>query len=193
MNRNEETFAFDRMKTTQFTPTPGYLQACIDTESVHRFLGATRYRKPVYIITGIKIVTGAQAATLKSRSKGGSVGVEIDATVYSGGMIPLGGGPSVDVQTTKSASTAWENSGDFVFAYRAIRVVVAKATNLVQSEDDYRKGAMLGNEEIEEHRRPALEIANVDWPDIEIHGYDTEQLLDDVDVLYCTIPREDDD
>ncbi|KAJ4327404.1 hypothetical protein N0V84_002175 [Fusarium piperis] len=78
---DEEKFAFEALETTQFTPTSSYVQTCVEAKNVRHFLELSKYRKPVYIITGLKVVTGAQANTLESRSMGGTVGVEVDVIV----------------------------------------------------------------------------------------------------------------
>ncbi|SPJ79063.1 uncharacterized protein FTOL_07454 [Fusarium torulosum] len=83
---DEETHTFDTLETAQFFPTSTYLQECIDSEEIRRWLDKSRYRKPLYLITGLKVVTGAEATT-KSRTVGGNLSVGVDGTVRSGGAI----------------------------------------------------------------------------------------------------------
>ncbi|KPM44929.1 hypothetical protein AK830_g1617 [Neonectria ditissima] len=78
---DERTFVFDTLETTQFTPTASYVQTWVEAKNVRHFLELSKYRRPVYIITGLKVVTGAQVNTIKCRSVGGAVVVEVDATV----------------------------------------------------------------------------------------------------------------
>ncbi|KAJ0350325.1 hypothetical protein KNSL1_003996 [Colletotrichum chrysophilum] len=75
---DEESFIFSTIDTTQFNPSLTYLQHSIENTNVRRFLQAARYRKPVYVITGIKVVKGAEANTSKSRGIGGNIAVEVD-------------------------------------------------------------------------------------------------------------------
>lgn len=89
------------------------------------------------------------------------------------------------------ATTKWEGSSDFVFAFRVSKVFVGKAAGQVVSEEEYRKGAMLGNEE-EKVKGPELSVLKVEDPDAEGEGFDTEELMDDEDVVACAIPREED-
>lgn len=88
------------------------------------------------------------------------------------------------------AVTKWEGSDDFVFAFRVSKVFVGKATGQAVSEE-YRKGAMLGNEE-EQVKGPELYVLKVEDPDAEGEGFDTEELMNDEDVVACAIPREED-
>ncbi|RSL76624.1 hypothetical protein CEP51_009796 [Fusarium floridanum] len=188
---DEETFVFDTLETTQFIPTPSYIQTCIESNNVRHFLDLSKYRKPVYIITGLKVVTGAQANTIKSRSIGGAVGVEVDATIWTGGAVPIGGGPGVETEVGNKTSTKWEGSSDFVFAFRVSKVRVGKATGKVVSEGEYREGAMLEKEE-GTVKGPELSVMGVEQPDAGAEGFDVEELMDDEEVVFCAIPREED-
>jgi hypothetical protein len=132
---DQETFFFKSLVTTHFIPTTKYLKKYVEAETVRRYLEITRYRKPIYIITG------AEANTFKSRTVGGNITVEVVGTVWSGGTVPIGGGPGIGSKTTKSQGTKWEDSGDFVFAFRVSRIVVKKSGEV--DGEEYRKGAML--------------------------------------------------
>ncbi|KAI8712721.1 hypothetical protein NCS52_01370900 [Fusarium sp. LHS14.1] len=184
---DEETFVFDTLETTQFIPTQSYLQTCVEAENVRHFLKLSEYKKPVYIITGLKVVTGAQANTIKSRSVGGSVGVEVDATVWT--AVPIGGGPGVEAEVGNKVSTKWEGSSDFVFGFRVSKVRVGEGTGQVLSEKDHRKGAMF-EREYTKPKGPELSVLGVEQPDARVEGFDLEELMDDDEVVFCAIPRE---
>lgn len=147
----------------------------------------TRYRKPIFVITGLKIVTGAQANTHQSRTMGANVAAEVDGTVWSGGTVPLGVGPGVEGKVGNTASTVWEGSSDFVFAFCASKVYVGKATGQVVSEEEYRRGAMLGNED-QRVQGPELSVLEVEDPNAEGEGFRTEELVEDEDVVVCATP-----
>ncbi|KAF6812643.1 hypothetical protein CSOJ01_05062 [Colletotrichum sojae] len=138
----------------------------VESANVRRFLQTSRYRKPVYIITGVKIVTGAKANSTKSRSVGGNLAVEVDGTLLSGGAVPIGGGPGIEGKVGKKAGTSWEGSSDFVFAYRVSKV--------------FRKEVKLQE----------LAVLKIEEPAAEAEGFDAEQLLEDGDVVFCAIHRE---
>ncbi|KAJ5915767.1 hypothetical protein N7454_010908 [Penicillium verhagenii] len=72
----------------------------------------------------------------------------VDGTVWSGGMVPVSGGPKVELKQSKNFSVDWEDGGDFVLAFRVKKIKVARKTNEVREAADYRKGAMLGNEPV---------------------------------------------
>lgn len=176
------------METTQFSPKLPYLQKCIESEDVRRFLHVSRYCKPVYIITGLKIVTGARADTLRTRTVKTNLAVEVDGTVWSGGAVPVGGGPGLEGEVSSKATTEWSGGDDFVFAFRVTKVTVAKATGQVRSEEEYRKGAMLGNEE-GHVEGPRLSVLISEDFDVEAEDFDTEELMEDREQVVFMTPR----
>lgn len=151
---------------------------------MRRYLEITRYRKPIYIITGLKTVTGAEANTLESRTVGSNLAVEVDGTVWSGGAVPVGGGPGIEGKTTTSQGTKWEASGDFVFAFRVSKVVVKKTGDV--GEEEFRKGAMMDGES--KVNKPDLSIVSVEEPDAKSEGFGDEEVMEDDEVVFCGVP-----
>jgi hypothetical protein len=70
------------------------------------------------------------------------------------------------------------------------KVFVNKRTGKVASEEDQRKGAMLGNDPARVDS-PALSIS-VEDPDAEEEGFDKEELMEDEDMVACAIPKWED-
>ncbi|KAM0442275.1 hypothetical protein ACHAQK_004607 [Fusarium lateritium] len=163
---DEELFKFDTLETTQFIPTSTYLQGCIESEEIRRWLEKSRYRKPLYVITGLKVVTGAEANTAKSRTVGGNLSAEVDGS---------------------KQGVKWEG-GNFVFAFRVSKVRVAK-TGEVASEKEFNKGAMLENG-IPQLKRSELELVSVEDPNPTDEGFHGEELIEDGEIVACAIPKE---
>ncbi|RAH67611.1 uncharacterized protein BO66DRAFT_393792 [Aspergillus aculeatinus CBS 121060] len=148
---DEETFRFETITTSQFVPRSSYIQEkCIDASPVvQRWLERSRYRKPLYLIVGLKVVHGAKAGRSRTgREIGGNLAATVDGTVWSGGVVPVAGGPEFELTRSKKVGMDWENGGDFVLAFRVKRIKVARKTNEVREVEDYGKGAMLGNEPV---------------------------------------------
>jgi hypothetical protein len=185
---DKDLYAFDRLETTQFIPKEAYLQKCIDAEPVRRYLDKSRYRKPVYVITGLKTVTGASAKSLRARVVGGGLGAAIDGTVLSGGSVPVGGGPQIAWKQDTKGVTSWEGSSDFVFAFRLQKVLVERKTGAVKKGEDYKSGAMLEHE-VERIDVPELCIVTKEAPDAEAEGFLKELLNDGDTIVACAIPN----
>jgi hypothetical protein len=184
---DEKAFKFDRMDTTTFIPTEDYVKRCIDNAGVHLFLETCRYRKPVYIITGIKVVSGAQGATTSSRAVEVVVGAQVDGTVLSGGMAPVGGGPEVRHGKETKNVVSWEGSTDFVFAFKVSEVRVSKSGE-VKRERDYTKGALY-EDRPEKVVATALESSIVDGSSLEPQlGYNFESVLEGDNMVAYGVP-----
>ncbi|KAL7916638.1 hypothetical protein GGI35DRAFT_47718 [Trichoderma velutinum] len=190
---NENKFSFKTVETTQFVPTSSYIQSCVENDDVRRHLQISRYRKPLYIITGLKVVTGIDANMHTSHAVQNSPTIQIDSTIPHVGPVSFGSSGTENMASTKAVTT-FKNSDDFVFAFRVSKVVVGKGTDQVISEEDYRRGAMLGNEEEQQQvKSPKLSILKVEFPDAEGEGFDAEELTEGEDVVLCAIPRETND
>lgn len=107
-----------------------------------RYLEKTHYNSPVYIITGIKTVAGSAAKTGQVRELGGTVNLDTQAS----NAMPIGGGPSMGFQRQDSEMMSWNRSGEFVFAFRVVKVKVNKKT-MEASFHNYEDGAMMGTDE----------------------------------------------
>ncbi|KAM0512691.1 hypothetical protein ACHAPE_008570 [Trichoderma viride] len=176
----------------QFVPTLPYIQACVENDNVRRFLEMSRYRKPVYIITGLKIVFGDEASMTTSHFVQNSPVVQIDSITPQVGPIKLNGFNSENGTAAKTV-TEWGSSDSFVFAFRVSKVFVGKATGHVIREEDYRRGAMFGdNAELRKIQGPPLSILKVEHPDAEGEGCCTEELTEGDDVVPCALQRHND-
>ncbi|KAI0861273.1 hypothetical protein F4860DRAFT_175196 [Xylaria cubensis] len=182
-SNNASRFTFETLETTQFYPDASYLQACIAAEPVQRYLSKSRYRKPLYIITGLKTVSGAKAESFEAHIVDGSVSPEIDATAWSG--VPVGGGTKVGVKVGNKGAVTWEAANDFVFAFRVQKIMVEKRTGAVSGED-YTKGALM-DAAIGESNTPTLKIVEEEMDD-QVEGFLKEELMDDDQLVLCAIP-----
>ncbi|RKK99348.1 hypothetical protein BFJ68_g13224 [Fusarium oxysporum] len=185
----EGIFKFETLETTEFIPTSEYLQNCVESRDVREWLERSGSSKPLYIITGLKSVTGASATTLKSRTVGGNLSVEVDGTILSGGTVPIGGDPGIEGKAGTSQGTKWEG-GNFVFAFRVSKVRVKK-TGKIKSEDQYTKGANLDLQDVK-RKQTGLKITAVEEPSAHDEGFEEETLMEGDEEVLCAIPKDED-
>ncbi|KAI1112782.1 hypothetical protein F5Y14DRAFT_242201 [Nemania sp. NC0429] len=171
--------SFDVLETTQFYPEQSYLQACVAAEPVRLYLTKSRYRKPLYIVTGLKTARGTKAETLQTRAASGAVSPEVDATVW--GSLPVGGGVEVGGESGNRKTVAWEAEASFVFAFRVQKITVKKRTGLVRGED-YQRRALL-SAAIEKR----FDIFEEDM-DGQVQGFSKEELLEDDETVIYAVP-----
>ncbi|KAL7917440.1 hypothetical protein ACQKWADRAFT_325756 [Trichoderma austrokoningii] len=183
---NEEAFTFKRLETTFFIPTLPWLEKCLANPPVQRYLEKCRYRKPIYIITGLKTVTGAAVKTNKRSASANTVG--IDAAPGGGGILLWTATPEITTKQEAKYEMSWEDHGDFVFAYRVSKVWVKRGSI---REEDYTKGAMFGREE-RTVIDMVLKIAKVEEADPHEEGFLKEELMDGDDKVIIGLPESGD-
>lgn len=185
----EELFSFSLIETTTFTPSTSYIESVISAPRVRQFLHtATMVRSAsIYIVTGLKTVSGAKVKTLAARSRHGILGVDVDGTLLGG--IPIAGGPEISGKREDKQQASWDGSSDFVFAFRVRRVKVSKH-NEVKSDEDYTRGANFGLE-TRTTRGPSLTFA-VDDNDLgeseewnEKQDWQNESVADEDETVQC--------
>ncbi|KAG5925765.1 hypothetical protein E4U42_003953 [Claviceps africana] len=167
-----------------FVPTTAFLEGCLAAPAVKRYLQSSRYRKPIYIITGLKTVTGAAVRTSKIHGVGGNLGAEVDGTIWSGGTVPVRGRPDFAAQIEDTDSAVWEDDGSFVFAYKVSKVWVKKEDVV---EEEYRKGAMLSAQHVELEDAPLRIVREQSDPEEE--GYVKEVVREGDEYIVCAIPQ----
>ena len=146
-----------------------------------RFLEKSRYRKPVYIITGLKTAKGVQAKTLSTRSAGTGLKAEANGLLLAD---PVTVGPTVSGDRTGSQSMAWESGSDFVFAFRVRKVVVKKKTGGVKADENYIRGAMLDKESDPGSDELGFEVVFDGEVDVVGEGLGYEELLDGEELVW---------
>ncbi|PGG96609.1 hypothetical protein AJ80_09810 [Polytolypa hystricis UAMH7299] len=138
-------YTFDTLSTIEFLPTDAYIQECLKSRAVARYLEQTR-RQPnnrkLYIVTGIKAVSGARGSGFESSAHATTAGFELDSTAV--GVPPVSFSPETKIRREGKAGVKWLGSSDFVFAYRVRRIDVDGETGEARGHKDYTKGAMLG-------------------------------------------------
>jgi hypothetical protein len=162
---------------------------------VRRFLDKSRYSKPVYVITGMKVARGAKVSSLRARAVRAETSAEVDgagAAVWGamGAGVPVSGGPSVAGSKETRISAAWEGGSDFVFAFRVRKVVVARKTGDVKTEEDYKTGALLDHEPAAAAggAAPPLSMVFEGEMDGEQEGFRNETITEEGERVVCAVP-----
>jgi hypothetical protein len=114
-------FLCDELQTNFFVPTHEYLQSAMKSKGVKRFLEASRYKKPLYIVTGLKIARGASC--MERSSMDGTAKLVVEEGIAVG--LATGPGASLARDTIH-----WQIASDFVFAYQLRKVAFKKVDSL---------------------------------------------------------------
>jgi hypothetical protein len=134
----EDLYKFRRLETRFFEPGVAYIEESLKGEGVKAYISATRCKKPIYMITGVKIARGAMVTGKTVKSYQGMLKVSVGATALTG--VPVSGWPKIDTSNTKERGVRFESSSDYVFAYRVVKIQLNKDSS-VKRYEDYNKGA----------------------------------------------------
>lgn len=129
------------MHTEEFFPDEEYIKELLQRSPVATRM-LTKQHKNLFVIVGVKTVSGAAVKRTHSRNIGGSLDISIDAAV-AGSPVPASVGPSVVSSSGSNESVSFEGSDDFVFAFRVQKLRVKRREVDVRQEN-YVKGAMFG-------------------------------------------------
>ena len=131
--------ACEKLETHFFSPTMEFIGECLEHSEVKAWTRAQR-RKPLYMVTGIKVAHGAQLKTEQRKSSPfkageelGSIGIGVDV-VAAGSLASVG--PSLPVSSTAiSGFQSASYSTDFVFAYQLRKLKFSKIRPYLRTYD----------------------------------------------------------
>jgi hypothetical protein len=175
----EQLYKFRRLETKCFEPDVAYIEESLKGEGVKAYISATRYKKPIYMITGVKIARGASATGKTAKGYEGMLKVGLDATMLTG--VPVSAGPKIETSRSKERVVKFDNSSDYVFAYRVVKIQLRKGGD-IKGHEDFVKEALFGVDEGGTGSKER-ELAAGDW--------DVEELVDTSEELQGsnTIPE----
>ncbi|KAI0446280.1 hypothetical protein F4803DRAFT_504092 [Xylaria telfairii] len=134
---------FECLETKYFLPDDDYLALALKDTGVQAYLQVHNWRKPVFVITGIKIARGASVST--ESSTGRLAQAEVKMNVASG-AVPLEAGPEAGWESKKKKGTSYGGATDYIFAYQLMKMK-PKKRGKDSSNEGYVKGAVFGEED----------------------------------------------
>lgn len=132
-------------------------------------------KRPLYIVTGIKAVTGATARTSDAVGKKGRAGVEVDGTLLGGAPVSLR--PEAEIERHAGQEISFDGASDFVFAYRVQKIKISRKGEA--SHEDYSKRAMLDAQKPPrkvEGADASFDVSQLDNADLEAEGFQVEDI-----------------
>jgi hypothetical protein len=140
----EDFYKFRRLDTKYFEPDLAYIEESLKGEGVTAYISATRGKKPVYMVTGVKIARGASVTGKTVKEYEGLLKVGLDATMLT--AVPISAGPQIETSSTKEREVKFDNGSDYVFAYRVVKIKLSM-DGKVKGHEDFIKGAFFGTDE----------------------------------------------
>ncbi|KAJ5100695.1 hypothetical protein N7456_006747 [Penicillium angulare] len=175
--KTAKIFAFDTVTTLAFEPTLTYVEEAIKAPAVQTWLKEPRQKfalfSELFVVTGIKLVKGAQIkySTAKSTNVSGNFGIDVTAlgTTF---------GPKGHWSSMSDDVAEFNRESEFVFAFRVKRLKFGRRLKL----GEYNKGAFMtvGGKRDEEQ---CVSVEDMDGADI-----GTAKAVPDVTengIVYC--------
>lgn len=179
-----ETYSLKQMRTDWFLPSKDFAQKSVQAPGVAELLEQMDYKRPVYLITGLKTVEGASVTTVKSKGRKLHAKFGFDGTSVA---VPVTLGPEGEHISKESETVTFTNSSPIVFAFQLNKVMCKENKGIVQKE--YTKGALFGVDEGENDLgKDAFDIEQT-W-----EQGDSSKAISAVDendggVCYCIVPE----
>ena len=133
-------YRIQNVQTRFFSPTQEYIEKAISSARVLLYLKGSRYKSPLYIITGVKVTRGPNSFVTSRRS----AGHEGRTNVGIAGITPSSG--NFDSRQSNSEDSSFAGGSDFVIGYRLGKISFQKISGQdpIPSQQRHIEGAMLG-------------------------------------------------
>lgn len=113
---------FDNLDSEIMIPRLSDIRTALGTDEVVAQIRRSRfnYRKRLYMITGVRIARGARLSRKATKTRGGNAKIMVDLATVS--VVPVKVGPDINVTRENEESYSFEETSDFVYAYRVCEV-----------------------------------------------------------------------
>ncbi|KAI4599468.1 hypothetical protein KJ359_001910 [Pestalotiopsis sp. 9143b] len=138
-----ENHKFSELETSYFRPDERLLAQALEDRGAQAYFQVHHWRKPVYLITGIKIARGASVSTENRVTR--SLQAELKADATSTG-VNIEVGPEASLVNEKKTGISYGGSTDYIFAYQLTRIK-PKNKGKDHKSDKFVKGALYGKDE----------------------------------------------
>ncbi|KAK6856468.1 hypothetical protein PG995_006655 [Apiospora arundinis] len=122
-----DTYTFDSVDTEFFYPSPKYISDCLELSDVDDYVKGARYKKPVYLVTGIKIGKGVKVRMERKTNVSGTLGVGIN--VPEAGDLQVG--PRAEGTVEDEPSYIFTESSDILVGIQCLKIWHEKSAGLL--------------------------------------------------------------
>ncbi|PCD31899.1 hypothetical protein FGRA07_09898 [Fusarium graminearum] len=136
---SNDVISCHRLETLSFNPTDSYIEASMEDSNVKRFMRSSRFRKPIYMVTGLKIARAA----FRTSSTNSLLAVEHDTSLLPPGA-PVAVGGTVRCSISDDQGEKWDRSTDFILAFKVKKIWLDRKNKVKQG--GYRKMAVMQGE-----------------------------------------------
>lgn len=180
--------SFDKFDTITFDPTLDYIQKSIELDPVKSFMTNSSYKKPVYMVTGLKVGRQGSMNTSSTTKQGGELDVGVNPP-----SAPIEVGPKFDLNNTTSEGQSYKKSTDFIVAFRVRRIRYRKGQ--LEQEAYNKRAEMQDDDDLTDNKTGLFlemsdDISTVDFPDSSSVWEERGKDDGDAEETLWMIPRE---
>ncbi|KAI0112387.1 hypothetical protein GGR51DRAFT_38071 [Nemania sp. FL0031] len=141
-----DRFHFTTIETVYYDPSPEDIRKAVESNGVKIFLASTLFRKPLYLVTGLKIARGVRSRCppLKHFSRRSKAGITVPSVPNERS--------GVELCASSSKSEGFTSHPDFIVAFQLRKLLVRRsiAPNIGYSSRAILDGKEDGEDESEE-------------------------------------------
>lgn len=108
-----------QLKTEYFHPPPSYITQCLQLSCVKEFLEGCRSKLPIYLVTGLKIASGATICTDRGRNYEGAASGSVSA---SSGAGDIGVEAKAGVACDSEMNSSFGKPADFLLGIQVLKI-----------------------------------------------------------------------
>ncbi|KFA56748.1 hypothetical protein S40293_10011 [Stachybotrys chartarum IBT 40293] len=113
-----DTYKFASVETDFFYPSPSYISHCMELSDVDEYMRVTRYKKAVYLVTGLKVAKGA-AVRLEANS---GIKGKLEGGLNSPDVAPVKLGVGVGGNAEDNPVDEFSESSDIVVGIQCLKI-----------------------------------------------------------------------
>lgn len=113
-----DTYKFDSVDTEYFYPSPSYISQCMGLSDVKEYTEVTKYKKAVYLVTGLKVAKGA-AVRLEADSE---INGKLEVALNNPGSAPVQLGPRAEGSVEDKPVDDFKESSDIVVGLQCLKI-----------------------------------------------------------------------
>lgn len=133
-----ENHKFDTLETRYILPDDNYVEKALQDAGAQAYFQVHNWRKPVYLITGIKIARGASVHAESNTERSAQASLQVDGTLSGA---PSKAGPEGTLESKMKRGISYGGSTDYIFAYRLMKIQPKKGGQKFTNRS-YVKGAV---------------------------------------------------
>jgi hypothetical protein len=163
-------YKFASVDIEYFFPSPTYVSQCMELSDVQDYLKGYNYKKPVYLITGLKVAKGA-SVRLEKVTK---VWAKAEVGLNNPGGTNIQAGPRVECTLENSPVFAFTESSDIVVGVQCLKLYYKTSWLIGEKklkEELYTSGATFVDDEGNKQQQRPDNYRVVSPEDYNLPGY----------------------